>query len=47
MKVRSVSESDAADWDRMRQALWPSAAGEHAGVIAAFFGVTDETRLRR
>ena len=38
MKVRPVRESDAAHWGRMRQALWPSDVGEHAGVIAAFFG---------
>lgn len=35
--VRPVHPSDAADWERMRQALWPSAPGEHAGEIAAFF----------
>lgn len=37
MKVRPVRESDAAAWERMRQAFWPSEPGEHAGVIAAFF----------
>lgn len=35
--IRPVRKSDAADWQRMRQALWPSAHGEHAGEIAAFF----------
>ncbi|HET9986695.1 MAG TPA: aminoglycoside 6'-N-acetyltransferase [Longimicrobiales bacterium] len=35
--VRPVHPSDAADWERMRQALWPSAPGEHAREIAAFF----------
>lgn len=35
--IRPVRESDAADWERMREALWPSAPGEHAGDIASFF----------
>lgn len=37
MHVRPVQQSDAADWERMRQALWPSAVGEHAGEIEGFF----------
>lgn len=37
MTVRPARASDAADWERMRQALWPSAPGEHAGEIAAYF----------
>src|SRR5712692_3375100 len=37
MMIRPVRQADAADWERMRQALWPSAPGEHAGEIAAFF----------
>ncbi len=35
--IRVVQRRDAAAWERMRQALWPSAAGEHARDIAAFF----------
>ena len=35
--VRAVQRSDAADWERMRQQLWPSAPGEHAREIASFF----------
>ncbi len=37
MNVRTVMESDAADWERMRQEFWPGPPGEHAQVIAAFF----------
>lgn len=37
MLIRPVQRSDAADWERMRQTLWPSAPGEHAQEIAAFF----------
>lgn len=35
--VRPAHPSDAADWERMRQALWPAPPGEHAREIAAFF----------
>jgi aminoglycoside 6'-N-acetyltransferase I len=35
--IRTVRKEDAAAWEPMRQALWPSAAGEHAGEIAAYF----------
>ncbi len=38
MQVRPVQRGDAADWEQMRQRLWPSAPGEHAEEIAAFFG---------
>lgn len=38
MLIRTIQAADAADWERMRQALWPSAPGEHAREIAAFFG---------
>jgi len=36
--VRTVQNSDAADWERLREQLWPSGPGEHARDIAAFFG---------
>ena len=36
--IRPVDRRDAAAWERMRQALWPSAPGEHAEEIARFFG---------
>jgi len=35
--VRAALPSDAAAWERMRQALWPSHEGEHAREIAAHF----------
>jgi aminoglycoside 6'-N-acetyltransferase I len=37
MLIRTIRAADAAEWERMRQTLWPSAPGEHAGEIAAFF----------
>ncbi len=37
MLVRAIQQSDFADWERMRQAFWPSPAGEHAGEIGFFF----------
>jgi aminoglycoside 6'-N-acetyltransferase I len=37
MLVRPIQQSDSADWERMRQAFWPSTAGEHAGEIGLFF----------
>jgi aminoglycoside 6'-N-acetyltransferase I len=37
MLVRRIQQSDAADWERMRQTLWPSPVGEHAGEIERFF----------
>lgn len=37
VRVRSVEPADAAAWERMRERLWPSAEGEHAGEIAAWF----------
>jgi aminoglycoside 6'-N-acetyltransferase I len=36
--VRRVQPSDAQAWERMRQALWPAEADEHAREIAEFFG---------
>jgi aminoglycoside 6'-N-acetyltransferase I len=37
MLIRPVQQSDAADWARMREALWPSEPGEHAEEIASFY----------
>jgi hypothetical protein len=37
MIVRSIQQSDSADWERMRQQLWPSPTGEHAAEIEFFF----------
>jgi aminoglycoside 6'-N-acetyltransferase I len=37
MRIQPAEPADATDWERMRQALWPSVPGEHAGEIAAFF----------
>ncbi|MGH9314761.1 MAG: aminoglycoside 6'-N-acetyltransferase [Vicinamibacterales bacterium] len=37
VQVRPVKPRDAADWERMRQILWPSDPGEHAREIASFF----------
>lgn len=37
MLVRSIQQSDSADWERMRQQLWPSPSGEHAAEIELFF----------
>ena len=37
MHVRPIQQSDSADWERMRQQLWPSPAGEHAAEIELFF----------
>lgn len=37
MRVREARPEDAAAWERMRQALWPSPPGEHAAEIEAFF----------
>jgi aminoglycoside 6'-N-acetyltransferase I len=37
MMIRPVHQGDTAGWERMRQALWPSPPGEHAGAIASFF----------
>lgn len=37
MQVRRAEPPDRASWLRMRSALWPHAAAEHAGAIDAFF----------
>jgi len=35
--IRQIQPEDASTWERMRQLLWPSPPGEHAGEIAQFF----------
>ena len=35
--IRSVTEADADVWERLREELWPSEAGEHARAIARYF----------
>jgi PadR family transcriptional regulator, regulatory protein AphA len=35
--TRAVVRSDAYDWERLRQSLWPSSSDEHAREIRAFF----------
>ena len=47
MRVRAAQQADAADWEGMRQSLWPSAPGEHARAIAAFFagGLPEPTEV--
>ena len=37
MIIRSIQQTDSVAWQRMRQALWPSPAGDHAREIAFFF----------
>ncbi|HEV2707172.1 MAG TPA: aminoglycoside 6'-N-acetyltransferase [Pyrinomonadaceae bacterium] len=37
MKVRPIEQREAADWERMRKALWPSAEADHARDIVRFF----------
>lgn len=37
MLIRLIQPTDAADWERMREALWPAKPGEHAEEIASFF----------
>ncbi len=37
MDIRPARPSDAPHWERMRQRLWPSPAGEHAREIETFF----------
>ena len=49
MHIRSVRPDDAAAWLRMRETLWPSAPGEHAGEIRAAahraLGFTEVARI--
>jgi aminoglycoside 6'-N-acetyltransferase I len=35
--IRPLKKSDAPDWERMRQELWPAPRGEHAAEIQRFF----------
>jgi putative acetyltransferase len=37
VQVRPVYRPDEAEWVRMRTALWPDGANEHAAEVAAFF----------
>jgi len=37
MRIRHVKKADTADWLRMRTALWPGSAGDHAKEVADFF----------
>lgn len=37
MLIRPVQEADRESWERMRDALWPSPAGEHSGEIDRYF----------
>lgn len=37
MTIKPAQPNDAAAWERMRQALWPSSTGEHAAEIASYF----------
>jgi len=45
--VRPIRKQDAAEWERMRLALWPSTPGEHAHEIAMFFDERSECKLDR
>lgn len=38
--ISQVEPSEAIEWERLRCALWPDGAHEHAGEIAAFFNGT-------
>jgi len=37
MTIRPARVTDGASWERMREALWPSAPGEHAREIERYF----------
>lgn len=37
MLIRAAQPDDAAAWEHMRQALWPSSADDHAAEIALYF----------
>lgn len=37
MIIRPVKQSDRESWERLRDALWPSPAREHAGEIDRYF----------
>jgi aminoglycoside 6'-N-acetyltransferase I len=51
MTVQTVRPEDAADWERMRQALWPEPEGAHAEEIVRFFAgerpMSEETLIAR
>jgi aminoglycoside 6'-N-acetyltransferase I len=38
--IRSIQQSDASLWEKMRCDLWPGADADHASEIAAFFAGT-------
>ena len=42
MKIRTVNESDTADWLRMRTALWPELPEDHPVEIKQFFAEARE-----
>jgi aminoglycoside 6'-N-acetyltransferase I len=37
MKIRLVTDSDAAEWQRLRKLLWPNPAEQHGAEIKAYF----------
>ena len=37
MEIRPVQQGDRESWERLRNALWPSPAREHAGEIDRYF----------
>src|SRR5687768_9312051 len=37
MLIRSARQTDRECWERMREALWPSTSGKHAGEIDRYF----------
>jgi Sortase and related acyltransferases len=37
MTIQRVRPEHSSAWERMRESLWPSTRGEHAGEIARFF----------
>ncbi len=37
MNTRAAVREDAGDWERMREALWPSEPGRHAAEIERYF----------
>ena len=40
MEIRPVQQGDRESWERLREALWPSPAREHAGEIDRYFAGT-------
>ncbi|MCB0098086.1 MAG: hypothetical protein KDE46_20275, partial [Caldilineaceae bacterium] len=45
MNIRLVQDSDAAEWLRMRVALWPDEPEKEAAEIALFLSTTPHTKL--